>query len=54
MANEMDYTPELTLTPDLNTGAAGQAASRAPEAPNLTLTPDQQAAEQQRQRQLRF
>jgi uncharacterized protein YaaN involved in tellurite resistance len=47
MANDMDFTPELTLTPNLDTGAAAQAAPKAPDAPNLTLTPEQQAAPRQ-------
>ena len=38
MADNTDFTPELTLTPDLNTAAAS-AEARAPEAPNLTLDP---------------
>ena len=38
MADNTDFTPELTLTPDLNTAAATVEA-RAPEAPNLTLDP---------------
>ncbi|BDF67962.1 toxic anion resistance protein [Pseudoflavonifractor phocaeensis] len=38
MADNTDFTPELTLTPDLNTAAA-TAEARAPEAPNLTLDP---------------
>ncbi|MGN0968509.1 MAG: toxic anion resistance protein [Oscillospiraceae bacterium] len=36
MADNMDMTPELTLTPNLNTAAAAAAA---PEAPQLTLEP---------------
>ena len=38
MADNTDFTPELTLTPDVNTAAA-TAEARAPEAPNLTLDP---------------
>ena len=37
MSENNDFTPELTLTPDLSTGAA---AAQAPQAPELTLTPD--------------
>ena len=37
MSENNDFTPELTLTPDLSTGAA---AAQAPQAPDLTLTPD--------------
>ncbi|HIY17078.1 MAG TPA: toxic anion resistance protein, partial [Candidatus Intestinimonas stercorigallinarum] len=40
MSDNTDFTPELTLTPDLNAGAAAQA----PQAPELALTPDQSAA----------
>ena len=46
MADQTDFTPELTLTPDL--GAAAQA-QQAPAAPALTLDPgaaNQQAADQ--------
>ena len=41
MSEQTDFTPELTLTPNLsaNTAAAAQAAPKAPEAPNLTLEP---------------
>ena len=39
MSDNSDFTPELTLTPDLS---AGTAAAQAPE---LTLTPDQSAAD---------
>ena len=42
MSDNTDFTPELTLTPDLNAGAA---AAQAPQAPELTLTPDQSAAD---------
>ena len=42
MANEMDFTPELTLTPDLN---STQAAAQPPEAPSLTLNPSASAGE---------
>ena len=44
MTEKNDFTPELTLTPDLGTAAAAQA----PEAPSLTLDP-QTAAQQQRE-----
>ena len=37
MSDNSDFTPELTLTPDLS---AGTAAAQAPQAPELTLTPD--------------
>lgn len=47
MTDKTDFTPELTLTPDL--GGAAAAEAKAPEAPNLTLTPDAAAAEQQRE-----
>ncbi len=47
MTDQTDFTPELTLTPDLGSGAAAQA--QAPEAPSLTLTPDASAAEAQRE-----
>ena len=40
MPENNDFTPELTLTPDLS---AGTAAAQAPQAPELTLTPDQSA-----------
>ena len=40
MSEQTDFTPELTLTPDLGAGAAAaQTAAKAPEAPNLTLEP---------------
>ena len=42
MSDNSDFTPELTLTPDLS---AGTAAAQAPQAPELTLTPDQSAAD---------
>ena len=42
MSDNSDFTPELTLTPDLS---AGTAATQAPQAPELTLTPDQSAAD---------
>ena len=35
MADNMDFTPELTLTPDL-----GAAAAEAPAAPQLNTDPD--------------
>ena len=38
MADNTDFTPELTLTPDWNTAAA-TAEARAPEAPHRTLDP---------------
>lgn len=40
MSDNNDFTPELTLNPDLS---AGTAAAQAPQAPELTLTPDQSA-----------
>ena len=40
MPGNNDFTPELTLNPDLS---AGTAAAQAPQAPELTLTPDQSA-----------
>ena len=40
MPDNNDFTPELTLNPDLS---AGTAAAQAPQAPELTLTPDQSA-----------
>ena len=50
MTDKTDFTPELTLTPDLGSAAAA-AEVKAPEAPTLTLTPDTDAtaAEQQRE-----
>ena len=42
MPENNDFTPELTLTPDLS---ADTAAAQAPQAPELTLTPDQSAAD---------
>ena len=50
MTDQTDFTPELTLTPDLGSAAAA-AEVKAPEAPTLTLTPDTDAtaAEQQRE-----
>ncbi|MGN1004578.1 MAG: toxic anion resistance protein, partial [Oscillospiraceae bacterium] len=50
MADNMDMTPELTLTPNLNTATAAAAA---PEAPQLTLEPtaaakDEAAAQAER------
>ena len=47
MTDKTDFTPELTLPPAL--GGAAAAEAKAPEAPNLTLTPDAAAAEQQRE-----
>ena len=44
MTDKTDFTPELTLTPDLGTSAAAQA----PEPPSLTLSPEA-AAQQQRE-----
>ncbi len=38
MADNTDFTPELTLTPDLNAAAAA-AEAPVPEAPSLTLEP---------------
>ena len=46
MSDELNLTPELTLTPD--TAAAAAQAPEAPEAPSLTLEPqaqDDQAAQ---------
>ena len=40
MSDNNDFTPELTLNPDLS---AGTAAAQAPQAPELTLTPEQSA-----------
>lgn len=40
MSDNNDFTPELTLNPDLS---AGTAAAQVPQAPELTLTPDQSA-----------
>lgn len=49
MSDKTEFTPELTLTPDLS-GAAAAAEAKAPEAPSLTLTPDEAvASEQQRE-----
>ena len=47
MSDNMDMTPQLTLTPDM--GAAEAQAPAAPEAPTLTLEPN--AAEAQAQSQ---
>ena len=33
MADKTDFTPELTLTPNLDTAAAAAEAPKAPEAP---------------------
>ena len=41
MTDHTDFTPELTLTPDLGTAAA---QAKEPEAPSLTLAPDAAAA----------
>ena len=38
MADKTDFTPELTLTPNLDAAAAAEAP-QAPEAPALTLDP---------------
>ena len=46
MADKTDFTPELTLTPDLGTAAAAAPAPKAPEAPSLTLDPTGAAASQ--------
>ena len=46
MTDNTDFTPELTLTPNLESAAA---EAKAPEAPSLTLTPDAPAAEAQRE-----
>ncbi len=46
MADKTDFTPELTLTPDLGTAAAAAPAPKAPEAPSLTLDPAGAAASQ--------
>ncbi|MEQ2457194.1 toxic anion resistance protein [Flavonifractor hominis] len=37
MSDSMDFTPELTLSPDLSKDTAAAEAPRAPEAPGLTL-----------------
>ena len=44
MADKTDFTPELTLTPNLDTAAAAAEAPKAPEAPTLTLDPTGAAA----------
>ena len=44
MTDHTDFTPELTLTPDLSASAAAQAP-KAPEAPSLTLEPAQAMSE---------
>ena len=44
MADQTDFTPELTLTPNLDTAAAAAEAPKAPEAPTLTLDPPGAAA----------
>ena len=46
MADKTDFTPELTLTPDLGTAAAAAPAPKAPETPSLTLDPAGAAASQ--------
>ena len=46
MTDNTDFTPELTLTPNLESAAA---KAKAPEAPSLTLTPDAPAAEAQQE-----
>ena len=43
MTDHTDFTPELTLTPNLDSAAA---EAKAPEAPSLTLTPDAPAEAQ--------
>ena len=53
MADNTDFTPELTLTPDLNTASAAAEAPKIPEAPSLTLDPtvavDEVAAQKARE-----
>ena len=49
MTDNTDFTPELTLTPNLESAAA---EAKAPEAPSLTLTPDAPAAEAQQEEYL--
>lgn len=44
MTDSNDFTPELTLSPDLTGGSAAAEAPKAPEAPNLTLDPSNPAA----------
>ena len=44
MADKTDFTPELTLTPNLDAAAAAAEAPKAPEAPSLTLDPNGTAA----------
>ena len=39
MTDHADFTPELTLSPDLNTAAAAAEAPKSPETPGLTLDP---------------
>ena len=46
MTDNTDFTPKLTLTPNLESAAA---EAKAPEAPSLTLTPDAPAAEAQQE-----
>ena len=46
MADKTDFTPELTLTPNLDAAAAAAEAPKAPEAPALTLDPAGAAAAQ--------
>ena len=52
MTDHTDFTPELTLSPDLNTAAAAAEAPKAPETPGLTLDPtvavDEAAAQKAR------
>ena len=43
MTDQNDFTPELTLSPDLSGGSAAEAP-KAPQAPNLTLDPSAPAA----------
>ena len=52
MADNTDFTPELTLTPDMGAAAAAEAP-KAPDAPSLTLNPTvapEDAAEAQKVR----
>ena len=52
MADNTDFTPELTLTPDTGVAAAAAVEVKAPDAPNLTLDPaaveDKAASDAQR------
>ena len=43
MADQMDMTPELTLTPDLGSDTAAAEVPKTPDAPNLTLSPSPSA-----------